>query len=141
MRGATAETTPAAACVTGPSIIRSTQRAFVAPVASSTIRFACRIVAIPIDSASRGTAPARLPNSGALARRVAGFRRVRCVRATSARAGSLKPMWPLHAEPEDLHVDAAGAFDRALVAIAFALDVPPGADGAVQKVDAAAATG
>ena len=43
----------------------------------------------------------------------------------------------VHAEPEDLQVDAAGAFDRALVAIAFALDLPPGADGAVQKVDAA----
>ena len=65
----------------------------------------------------------RLSNSAALARRVAGFRRVQCVRATSARAGSLKPMWPFMPESEDLQVDAAGALDRALVAAAFAIDV------------------
>ena len=44
------------------------------------------------------------------------------------------------AEPEDLQVDAAGARDRALVAGALAR-TPARGDGAVQKVDAAAATG
>ena len=41
--------------VSGPSIIRRTQPAFAAPVASSTMCRALRIVAIPIESASRGT--------------------------------------------------------------------------------------
>ena len=112
--------------VTGPSIIRSTHRAFVdagrqqhdppargesSPSPSTALRAARR---------RRGCRTAR-----ALARRVAGVRRVRCVRATSARAGSLKPMWPLQPEAENLQVDAAGALDRALVADAFALDVAP----------------
>ncbi len=81
--------------VTGPRTSRSTTAAFAVPVATSTIWRACRIVAIPIDSASGGTAAGSPPKSSALPRRVSGSSVTRCVRACSAGAGSLKPMWPL----------------------------------------------
>jgi hypothetical protein len=50
------------------------------------------MVAMPIDSPSRGTRVTAWSNSAAFARRVLGASRVRCVRATRASAGSLKPM-------------------------------------------------
>ena len=74
---------------------RSMQRAFDFPVATSTIRRACRIVAIPIDSASRGTllgVPAE--QRGVAAPRL-GLQHHAVRPRPSARAGSLKPMWPL----------------------------------------------
>ena len=69
-----------------------TARAFAAPVASSTIAARCRIVAIPIDSAARGTPRRSMPNSAAFARRVAVGQPRAMRRATSASPGSLKPM-------------------------------------------------
>ena len=53
--------------VIGPLTARSTQPAFDFPVAISTIRRARRIVAIPIDSASRGTLASLPPNSAGVA--------------------------------------------------------------------------
>ncbi len=78
----------------GPFSIRSTHRAFNFPVATSTIRFALRIVAMPIDSASFGTFVSSPPNNPALLWRVDSFNRTRCVGPISSRPGSLNPMWP-----------------------------------------------
>ncbi len=66
--------------------------ALVRPIATSTIALASRIVAMPIDRASRGTSRSRPPNNALFAGRVPRVSAARCVRARSARAGSLKPM-------------------------------------------------
>ena len=79
-----------------------------------------RIVAMPIDSASRGTALRRPSNSGAFARRVAALSRVRCVCAFNASARFVEADVPVGAEAEHLQIDAAGATDRPLVTRALA---------------------
>ena len=83
---------PGTSVVTSPRNSRATIDAFPSPVAISNICRACRIVAIPIDNASAGTAAGSPPNSPALSRRVSGSSVTRWVQAWSAGAGSLKPM-------------------------------------------------
>ena len=82
-----------------PSTSRPTAVDLLRPVASSTIRRARRIVAIPMDSACAGT----LPTRAAKERRVRsprGTRQRGLVRgATSDVPGSLKPMCPLTPSP------------------------------------------
>ena len=85
--------------VSGPRSVRSIHPALRSPVAISTIRRARRIVAIPIDSASRGTTSTFPPNSAAFSRRVTSCSLTRCVRAASSSPGSLNPMWPLAPMP------------------------------------------
>ena len=62
----------------------------------------------------------------AFARRVAR-RQARAVRARDQRLGRLvEADVAVRAQTENLQVDAAGALDRAFVAVAFALDVARG---------------
>jgi hypothetical protein len=72
------------------------------------------MVAIPIDSASFGTLRTRLPNSAALARRL------------------VEPDVAVHAETQNLDVDAAGPRDGAFVSHALGTRIP---GRAVKEVD------
>ena len=105
--------------VIGPFTTCSTQDDLRSPVASSTTDLASRIVPIPIDSASAGTASGSPPNNSALLR--LRFRLQRdAVRPRDKPAGRLiETNMPVGADPEDQQIDAAGALDRSFVTARF----------------------
>src|SRR5262245_56950089 len=95
------------------------------------MRSAVRIVAMPIDSASCGTASVEQRRVGARRARLQpcamGPRQQRARRLVEADV-------PVQSQAQDLQTDAAGSLDRAFVAFAFAPDV---ACRAVEKMNAA----
>ena len=105
-----------------PAIIARTTSAFASPVAINTTSRALRIVAIPIVSASRGTAAMSPPNHNALAARVGSSSTTRWVRAAKRVARFVEADVAVGADAEHHDVDAARGGDRAFVALAFGLE-------------------
>ena len=107
--GAAAGTTPAARVVTGPRSSPRTASAFASPVAISTIVARFRIVAIPIDSASRGTPVDIAAEPARRWPRASRSSSVDAMRAGDERVGRLvEADVTVRADAEDQQVDAAG---------------------------------
>ena len=88
--------------------------ALCSPVARITISRASRIVATPIVIASRGTLSSP-KKSAAASCRVTGSSVTSRVRLSAPEPGSLKPMWPVSPDAEELEIDPARGADRLLV--------------------------
>ena len=119
--GAAAETTPAARVVTPPFDHRRARRRPSLPPSPSARSLArCRIVAIPIVSASRGTRRRSPPNHSALAARVGSSSATHGACAAVSAVGRLvEADMAVGADAEDQDVEPARRGDRALVALAL----------------------
>ena len=122
--GAAAGTTPAAPVVIGPFSSRSTHDAFDSPGREQDDRPRLKDRRHPhrqrFARARRSESP---PNSAALLRRVSGLQLDAMGARLQRRRRLVETDVAVGADAEDLHVDAAGARDRLLVALALRLGI------------------